>query len=95
MKTLTETEARQRRLWPLTTGYRPDEAWMLENVIHDLRTCPRRHALVTNREGLDEVWIEPIPGFADLGDLETGDRKWTGARASCPLRSEPALPAAN
>jgi hypothetical protein len=64
MKTLTETEARRAHLIPLTTGYRPEESGMLENVIGDMRRGNRPFALVPDPEGHPEVWVEPIPGFS-------------------------------
>jgi hypothetical protein len=70
MRRLREHEARECHLMPLTVGYRPDEGWMLENVLHDFRGCDRRAAVVLNSEGYEEVWVEPIPGFSEAGSVQ-------------------------
>lgn len=72
--TLREHEARARRLTPLTIGYRPDEGWMLDNVLHDFRGSDRRAVVVLNNDGYEEVWVEAAPGFAG----EVGSEKEQG-----------------
>lgn len=53
--------ARALGLQPLTTGYRPEESILLENVMHDMRRSGRPWALVPDREENIEVWVRPIP----------------------------------
>ena len=48
-------------LQPLTTGYRPEETILLENVMHDMRRSGRPWALVPDRQENIEVWVRPIP----------------------------------
>jgi len=54
--------ARALGLQPLTTGYRPEETPMLENVMHDMRRSGRPWALVPDPRQNIEVWVKPIPG---------------------------------
>ena len=49
-------------LQALTTGYRPEETPMLENVMHDMRRSGRTWALVPDPQQNIEVWVKPIPG---------------------------------
>lgn len=56
------TAAKALGLQALTTGYRPEETPMLENVMHDMRRSGRPWALVPDHKENIEVWVKPIPG---------------------------------
>jgi len=55
--------AEKKGLRPLAGPYRPKEAWMLDNVLRDLRDI--EHAIVERPDGLREVWRTGI-GWKEL-----------------------------
>lgn len=61
---ITIEEARGLGLRALTTGYRPEETPLLENVMADMRRSDRPWALVPDTRGTVEVWVLPIPAMA-------------------------------
>jgi hypothetical protein len=59
MQTITPGQARRSGYRPITTGYRlPQEQWMLDNVIADMRRGGIDHQLVDGEIG-PEVWRKP------------------------------------
>jgi hypothetical protein len=58
---ISSAAARALGLQALTTGYRPEETPMLENVMHDMRRSSRPWALVPDPQKNIEVWVRPIP----------------------------------
>ena len=60
---IAPTAARAIGLQALTTGYRPEETPMLENVMHDMRRSGRPWALVPDQNQNLEVWVSPLPGM--------------------------------
>lgn len=79
MEIITIKEARDRNLTSLTMPYRlPDEKWMLDNVLRDMRRAAIRHAAVLTKNGC-EVWREGMV-------LNEQHRYWKSGRHA-PSRS--------
>lgn len=75
MTTMTRFEATRAGFHPLTTGYRlPDEQWMLDNVLADMRRGGITHVLV-KQKGSVAVWRG---GFLKGIRQKAGCRRTTG-----------------
>ena len=54
--TLTKTDAIKAGFCPFTGPYKPEETWMIQNVISDMRRNNfAKTAIVPTKDG-DEVW---------------------------------------
>lgn len=56
---LTMDEAKKRGYTRMTSGYKHQERWMMENVLRDLERSGRRYAVVPSDPLNNEIWKAP------------------------------------